>query len=822
MSELIYDKSIQDVLPARFLDYSVAVLRDRAIPDGFDGLKPIHRRVLLAMNDLKLASNAPHRKCAKTIGEVLGKYHPHGDQSAYEALVGLAQDFNMRYPLIEGSGNFGSVNGDPAAAMRYTEARLSPFGELMLEDVGKLSDMKDNFDGSCKEAVTLSSYWPNLLCNPCYGIAVGFATKFAPHYAKDVYTALIRSLELERKGKTISFDELADIIQAPDFPTGAQIINGSAMREMYRTGKGSVQLRAKYRIEKNSIVYYEIPYKVSPKSIIEDIAKLDNADIRDVRDESSIHTGIRIVVELKKGCNPEYIVNLLFKETKLQSVYSVNMVAVIENKPVSDLSLDRIVAYYIARLKLVHRKSREVERKDVEGKLFVVETMLKAINCIEDIVRIVRGSDVPIEDMQAEFGFSREEAEYIYNIRISSLSKANKTDLDRKQKEYKERIIVIDKILTDDKAFLGDLAAKLKVIRDGKLLKGDERRTEILDLQPGSAEADEKAFIKKEPVVVTYSNIGMIKVVSADTYKVASRNTVGTKSALREGEYIVQSVSLTTHDEMLFVSDAGKAYIVPVFKFGISSKSAQGRSINNYIQLGENEKIILVRVLPDGDGSLALFTSCGKVKRTGLEALRRCRGNFGTKAISLRDGDKLAAAEFVEDSSIVAVFTDLGRGNVFRINEAGKEVGVTGKESTGIGCMKLEKNEHVVSATIADNAASVGLITEMGLGRSIPLDSVPVKKRNQVPVRFVPDIDKTGHIVAGLGLTGDSKVLITTAKGNSVMVKGSDFRPVTKRNAKGVSMVKLAAGDSVIGMTIVADDVEKEGTTSGEEDPVLF
>ena len=360
MAEIIYDQGIQNVLPQRFLDYATAVLKDRAIPNGFDGLKPIHRRVLMAMGDLGLTSKSPYRKCAKTIGEVLGKYHPHGDQSAYEALVGLAQDFNMRYPLVDGSGNFGSVNGDPAAAMRYTEARLSPFGELMLEDVAKHSPMKDNFDNSCKEPVTLSTYFPNMLLNPISGIAVGLATKFAPHYAKDVYTALVKSIEAEIKGKEFTVDDIIDIIKAPDFPTGAQIINGSEMRKMYKSGKGPVTLRAKYRIEDNLIVYYEIPYKVSPKDILEDIVKLELSDVREVRDESSLNNGMRIVVELKKNANPEYIVNRLFKDTRLQTNYSVNMVAVFGNRPKSGLDIKTIFDFYLDGLKKVHRSAKEL------------------------------------------------------------------------------------------------------------------------------------------------------------------------------------------------------------------------------------------------------------------------------------------------------------------------------------------------------------------------------------------------------------------------------------------------------------------------------
>lgn len=819
MAEIIYDQGIQNVLPQRFLDYATAVLKDRAIPNGFDGLKPIHRRVLMAMGDLGLTSKSPYRKCAKTIGEVLGKYHPHGDQSAYEALVGLAQDFNMRYPLVDGSGNFGSVNGDPAAAMRYTEARLSPFGELMLEDVAKLSPMKDNFDNSCKEPVTLSTYFPNMLLNPISGIAVGLATKFAPHYAKDVYTALIKDIEAEIKGKEFTVDDIIDIIKAPDFPTGAQIINGSEMRKMYKSGKGPVILRAKYRIEDNLIVYYEIPYKVSPKGILEDIVRLELADIREVRDESSLQNGMRIVVELKKNANPEYIVNRLFKDTRLQTNYSVNMVAVFGNRPKSELDIKSIFDFYLDGLKKVHRGAKELYRNELLAKLFVVNTMLKAIGLIDEIIHIVRHDDEPVASMQSKLGFTKEESEYIYNIKISSLSKASKTDFDGKKANYTAEVARIDNILSDRSVFLKDLANKLKEVRDSKLFKNDCRRTEILDLK-NIADIDAKEFVKKEPVIVSYSNMGMLKSSRPSEYKVTARNRVGTKLKLRDDEYIVQSLSLTTHDDILLISDFGKAYILPVYKLPIGGKNAVGRSVNNFLSLDDEEKIIFLKPLlqENENSSVVMVTRYGYIKRTRVSDLERTRNVLGgTRALILEEGDKLVGADVCAPGSDVAVFTSFGRGIVINLDDETKPVRITGKMARGITCMKLLDNETIISAcTVGDN--SLLMISAQGFGKCITRDNIKVKKRNQTPAKYMPELDGPDSIASVIACDDNSNVLIMTSLGQSVVVRPEDFRQVS-RIGKGVKMINVKDdNDFVVTMMPVSaelgfgDDVVEDNT----------
>lgn len=814
MTEQIFPTSIQRVLPKRFLDYAIAVLKDRAIPDGFDGLKPIHRRVLLAMHDLNLTSKAPYRKCAKTIGEVLGKYHPHGDQSAYEALVGLAQDFNMRYPLIDGSGNFGSINDDPAAAMRYTEARLSPFGELMLEGVENLSPTKDNFDNSAKEAITLASYFPNLLLNPTNGIAVGLATKFAPHYARDVYTALIQAITLEAQGDKITLEQLIELIKAPDFPTGAQIINAEAVKNIYRTGKGAVVLRAKYRMEKNNLVYYEIPYKTVPKKILERIESFNLEGIREVRDETSLQTGLRLVVELKKDTNVDYIVNFLFKHTDLQCSYHVNMAAIFDNRPNDNLSLDYIIEYYLLHLKQVHRRALENQQKELERNLFRVNTMLKAIDLIDEIVRIVRYEDEPVLEMQRQLGFTKEEAEYIYEIKLSAISKANKRDLDGKKEAYEQELAGVLQLLGNNVDFLQDLAAKLTGIRDGKLFKGDVRRTEILDVF--DPDDDPLKYVEKEPVVISiikYGNVELVRATKPVDYKVTGRKTMGTKVKLRENEFIIETLSLTTHDNLLLFSNLGKAYILPVYKLPIVAKDGKGSAITNYLTLENEENIIAIEAVPQEieDLSAVFVTSKGFIKRTSIELLTRSRSSkAGSKAIGLSEGDKIAAVAICHSNADICIFTNHGRGLKFNIDEPQREVRASGKTAKGVLALKLEQDELVVAAARLEDNSSLLIMTDKGWGKRLNKKNIKDQKRNQVPLNYMAKSKELGNIVAVLAVKGDDDILVMTKQGQTVRLSVDAFKAVGK-TARGLMMLNIKAqDDKVVSMSKVAQDPAEE------------
>ena len=815
MAETIYERSVQDVLPSYFLTYAQSVLQDRAIPSGFDGLKPVHRRVLMSFYDLKLFSNVPYQKCAKVCGIALGNYHPHGDQSVYEALVGLAQDFNMRYPLVDGSGNFGSIDGQPSAAMRYTQARLSPFGELMLQDVENLSDMKDNFDNTSKEPADLPTYFPNLLMNGIpTAIAVGMATKFAPHYAKDVYNAILYVIDCQKKNTDPDIEKIIDIIKAPDFPTGAQIINGNQVRNIYRTGKGAVTLRAKYIVENNSIIYTEIPYKVTPSSIVQAIASLNISDIRDVRDESSEKSGLRIVVELKKNANADWIINKLFKETPLQSNFNVNMIAIMNNRPEGNLNILQIIGYYLQNLSRVHYKKINLELQTLEKKLFNTQTMLNAIERIDDIINIIKTSEEPVTSLVNELTFTKEQAEYICSLRLSFLSKASKTDLESKEKEYLDKIHQLQLILSSQNNFLSDITDKIRSIRDSKIFKNDVRRTEILNLTEDSSQ-DERNFVKNEPVVITYSNKDMIKATRPEEYKTNKRNAMGVvNKTLREDEYISQMLTLNTHDNLLLFSDLGRCYLLPVYKIPISGRNESSRSINNFVNLTDGEKIlsIVAAINSDSDNSIIMVTSQGIIKRVSLKELLNGRiSTVGTKAITLMENDRIRSVSVCEHGSNIIIFTSQGRGLKINIDDEDKPIRSMGKSARGLAALKLKADETVVSASKVEEGRSVILVTTMGFGKRLLANSFKDQKRNQAPINYFAKIDKVGKIVNGLNIGRDEDLLITTKMGQTLRIDVNNIKP-SSRTASGVKFINIKeSNDSVVSIsTVKKEEVEDE------------
>lgn len=815
MAETIYERSVQDVLPSYFLTYAQSVLQDRAIPSGFDGLKPVHRRVLMSFYDLKLFSNIPYQKCAKVCGIALGNYHPHGDQSVYEALVGLAQDFNMRYPLVDGSGNFGSIDGQPSAAMRYTQARLSPFGELMLQDVENLSDMKDNFDNTSKEPVDLPTYFPNLLMNGIpTAIAVGMATKFAPHYAKDIYNAILYVIDCQKKNTDPDIEKIIDIIKAPDFPTGAQIINGNQVRNIYRTGKGAVTLRAKYIVENNSIIYTEIPYKVTPGSIVQAIASLNISDIRDVRDESSEKSGLRIVVELKKNANADWIINKLFKETPLQSNFNVNMIAIMNNRPEGNLNILQIIGYYLQNLSRVHYKKINLELQTLEKKLFNTQTMLNAIERIDDIINIIKTSEEPVTSLVNELTFTKEQAEYICSLRLSFLSKASKTDLESKEKEYLDKIHQLQLILSSQNNFLSDITDKIRSIRDSKIFKNDVRRTEILNLTEDSSQ-DERNFVKNEPVVITYSNKDMIKATRPEEYKTNKRNAMGVvNKTLREDEYISQMLTLNTHDNLLLFSDLGRCYLLPVYKIPISGRNESSRSINNFVNLTDGEKIlsIVAAINSDSDNSIIMVTSQGIIKRVSLKELLNGRiSTVGTKAITLMENDRIRSVSVCEHGSNIIIFTSQGRGLKINIDDEDKPIRSMGKSARGLAALKLKADETVVSASKVEEGRSVILVTTMGFGKRLLANSFKDQKRNQAPINYFAKIDKVGKIVNGLNIGRDEDLLITTKMGQTLRIDVNNIKP-SSRTASGVKFINIKeSNDSVVSIsTVKKEEVEDE------------
>lgn len=802
--EIVHNESIQESLYPRFLDYAVDTLIDRAIPDVRDGLKPVNRRILMSFRDLKLWPSSPYRKCAKTVGVCLGNYHPHGDQSVYEALVGMAQNFNMRYPLVAGSGNFGNVNGDGAAAMRYTEARLSPIGELMIQGVDRLAENKSNFDNSGEEPRCLTTYFPNMICNPSMGIAVGFTSKFAPHYARDIYNAIILILEGKLKQKDVTEDDIIDIVKAPDFPTGGIIVNGGDMRRLYKEGHGSVLIRAKYHIDEktNNIVYTEIPYKVKPRDIVSSIAKLNISDIKDVRDESSLRTGMRIVVELKKTATPEWIINKLFKDTPLQSNYSVIMTVIDDGHPNVNMSLKSILEKYLCNVEWFHRKNIDLQIKDLSAQLVKIDAMLVAISAIDTLTKIIKESDKPVEDIMAALSVDKNQAEYIYNLKLSSLSKASKKELDAKKEEITKERERLLQILSTDETVWKDMIKTFRSVRDSKLFKDDVRHTEIQNIQIDNS-LDMRKFIKKESVIINYSNQDMIKATRPDEFNTNRRNAQGVKTkTLREGEFITNVLTLDTYSDLLLFSDLGKAYMLPVYKIPINGRNGASKSINNFINLDENEKILSVVGVSEEmpDQTVVLVTRNGIVKRISLDLLVKGRiSTIGTRAITLACDDKIRSVVVSNPHSLTAIFTTNGKGLMFDI----EDIKCTGKNAKGVKALKLKKDEYVAGAVNVDKNHSIVLITNAGFGKKLEYKTFKLQKRNQTPVSYLANIEKVGHIVDGITVFKDEDLLITTKQGQILRIDINDMKPIGRTTA-GVRFINIKAEeDSVVGISTV-------------------
>lgn len=794
MSESVQKISIHQILPDKFLDYSKSVLQERAIPSGFDGLKPVQRRVLMSYYDLKLFSSTPYKKSVKVVGECLGSYHAHGDKSVYDALVALAQDFNMRYPLVDGSGNYGSVNGEAAAQMRYTESKLSPYGELMLDNVKKLAEMKPNFDGSGLEPINLASFFPNLLLNGVSGIAVGMATKFPPHYAKDVYDALLKAINCEIKGEKITEDTLIDIIKGPDFPTGAIIVNGKDMKNIYKTGKGNIVLRAKYHIEKKSIIYTELPYKITQDKIIQAVAALNISDIKDIRDESSLTNGVRIVVDLKNDSDPEIIVNRLFKETPLQSNFSVNMVAIIDNKPDDNINLKKLILYYLKNLSLVHYKDLNNQLNELREKTFTLNCMIKAIENLNKIADILKESDDPIQTMINVIGFSQEEAEYVFNCRLSSLSKASKKDLEEKLDKNKNDILKIENILKDQKNFLKNLAEKVKAIRDSKLFKNDKRRTEITSIELTKA-LNIKNLIKNESILITYSNKNTIKAIRSSSDGINKRSGCGEKlKTLRENEYICDILTSNTHSNLLLFSSLGYCYLLPVNKLSIGTRTSPSQSIFNFIKLADNEEILGISNAAK-DLSVVLVTKLGFIKRLNLSDLNTsCIRSAKSKIITLTENDIVKSADICASDTEIVIFTDQGRGLKLNIDDETKPVRPMGKTAKGTAAIKLKKDEVVAGASVIDKNHFIVLITENGFGKRLDNKLFKNQKRNQSPVNYIGKNTDIGKVINALSVTSDEKILITTQKNENVFINISHLLSGTKTSAP----IKIANSENIL------------------------
>ena len=616
----ILHKEINDIMRSSYIDYSMSVIVGRALPDVRDGLKPVHRRILYDMMELGVTPDKPHRKSARIVGDVLGKYHPHGDSSVYDAMVRLAQEWNIRYPLVDGHGNFGSVDGDGAAAMRYTEARMTPFALQMLRDINKDTvDFQPNFDGDEKEPVVLPARYPNLLVNGSNGIAVGMATSIPPHNLSDVIDATVRMIDDEN----CDIEDLIDIIKAPDFPTGANIIGKSAAREAYRTGQGKVTVRSKYTFEeaargKMQIVFTEIPYQVNKARLIEKIAELVKdkriENISDIRDESD-REGMRIVVELKKDANPQITLNRLFKHTQLQDNFSMIMLALVDGQP-KILNLYEMLDCYLAHQNEVVTRRTRYDLKKAQERAHILEGYLIALDNIDEVIKVIRSSynDAKIKLME-RFGLSEVQSQAILDMRLARLQGLEREKIEKEYAELQERIAWYNKVLSDEKVLMGVIKEELLEIKEKF---GDDRRTEIV---PDLDEINEEDLIQEQQVAITLTHLGYIKRVAMDTYKTQKRGGKGiTGLTTRENDFVKNLIMTSTHDYLMFFTNTGKAHKIKAFEIPEATRTARGTPAVNFLNLMQRERITAVIPVQDfeEDKYLISVTKDGIIKKTHL------------------------------------------------------------------------------------------------------------------------------------------------------------------------------------------------------------
>ena len=819
MDQNIFDKihevDLKKTMEDNYIDYAMSVITSRAVPDVRDGLKPVQRRILHAMIELNNGPDKPHRKCARIVGDTMGKYHPHGDSSIYEALVKLAQDFNTRYPLVDGHGNFGSVDGDGAAAMRYTEARLSKISMEMLSDINKDTvDFMPNFDETEREPVVLPSRFPNLLVNGTTGIAVGMATNIPPHNLREVIDAVVKIIDniiLEDRDTTI--DEVMDIIKGPDFPTGGTILGRAGIEEAYRTGRGRIRVSAVTNIEplkggKNRIVVTELPYMVNKAKLIEKIAelykekKIDGiADLMDLSDRS----GMRIHIDLKKDANPNIVMNQLNKHTQLTDTFGVNMLALVDGEP-KILNLLEVLQYYLKHQEEVVTRRSKYELNKAEERAHILEGLLIALDNIDEVIQIVRSSRTTQEAKERlceRFGLTDPQAQAIVDMRIRALTGLEREKLEAEYADLLDRIAELKAILGDRKKLLAVIKEEILII-SAKF--GDDRRTQI------GRDVDELAdedLIEESDVIITKTNLGYIKRMADSTFRTQGRGGKGVKGMQTiEDDFITDLLMTTTHHYIIFFTNQGRAYRLKTYEIPEGSRTARGTALVNLIQLNAGEKVTTVIPVKDfsDDHYLTMATKKGLIKRTPLSEYSNIRRN-GLQAISLREGDELIEVKITDNTKdILMVSRD---GQCIRFHES--EARITGRVSYGVIGMKLKGDDEVVGMQLDDQGDFLLIISELGKGKKTRIEEFSPQKRGGQGVKCYKENDKTGPLVGAKAVTKKEEILVITTEGTVIRMKISGISTLG-RITSGVRVIKLneKKGEKVASFSKVREPEEEE------------
>lgn len=806
MEERITTVYIEEEIKSSYLDYAMSVIVGRALPDVRDGLKPVQRRILYAMHEAGLASNRAHKKSATVIGDVLGKYHPHGDMAIYDALVRMAQDFSMRYPLVDGQGNFGSIDGDAAAAYRYTEVRFTPIAEELLKDLEKDTvDFIPNFDGRLKEPVVLPACFPNLLCNGASGIAVGMATNIPPHNLSEIVNALIVLID----DPEIEDKKILKYIIGPDFPTGGIIAGKKGIEDAYLTGKGRIIIRGKIKIEdlkggKQAIVITEIPYQVNKAALLEKIAELVKEkkieDISDLRDESD-KDGIRVVIELKRDVNPEIVLNNLYKYTNLQSTYSIQILALVEGVP-KTITLKQALKHFLDfRFEVVTRRTK-YELAEAEKKAHILEGLKIAIENIDEVVNIIKKSaDVKVakEKLMKRFSLTEIQAQAILDMRLARLTNLEKETLEKEYLGLIKEIARLKSILASPKAVYGVIKKELNELA---AKYHDGRRTTISEMEPEELTIED--LIAEEDMVITLTQRGYIKRQPITIYRNQSRGGQGRKLVeTSEEDFANQLLISKTTDTLLFFTDAGKVYATKVYEIPEAGPFSKGRSIANLIEKGETEKVTACLGIKEFSNKFFIFmtTKYGRVKKTALDEYENVRRK-GIIAIKLEENDKLIAAELTTGKDSVLLTTR--NGLTLRFSE--KKIRPMGRNAGGVRGMRLGKDDEVVSFNIARDEEDMLIIGENGIGKRVKFSDVNEKGRGGKGVKGMTIDEKTGKVAGAVNVSDEDDLIAMTMSGKGIRTPVNEIR-VMGRAAKGVKIITLEKGDKVVSIARIKAEV---------------
>lgn len=828
MSEIpesrINERNITSEMRESFLDYAMSVIVSRALPDVRDGLKPVHRRILYGLNEQGMTPDKPYKKSARIVGDVMGKYHPHGDSSIYEAMVRMAQNFSYRYPLVDGQGNFGSMDGDGAAAMRYTEAKMTKITLEMLRDINKDTiDFIDNYDGTEREPVVLPSRFPNLLVNGASGIAVGMATNIPPHNLTEVINGVL-SLS---HNPDITVAELMEDIQGPDFPTAGLIMGKSGIRRAYETGRGSIQMRARAEIEERGggrqrIVVTEVPYQVNKARMIEKIAELARDKkvdgITDLRDETSLRTGVRVVIDIRKDANANVILNNLYKLTPLQTSFGVNTIALVNGRP-KLINLKEALVEYLEHQKVVVRRRTEYNLRKAQDRAHILEGLRIALDHIDEIISIIRESEtdkIAMASLQERFKLSDRQAQAILDMRLRRLTGLERDKVESEYNELVQYIKELQEILADDKLLLQIVRDELIEIRDRY---GDERRTEI---QLGNIDSiEDEDLIPEEQIVITLSHNNYIKRLPVSTYRAQHRGGRGVQGMnTLEEDFVSQLVTLSTHDHVLFFTNKGRVYKLKGYEVPELSRQSKGIPVINAIELDNDESIstmIAVKDLTTEDHFLVFATKRGIVKRSALSNFSHINKN-GKIAISFKEDDELIAVRLTDGTEDILIGT--AHASLIRFQESGLRP--LGRNAAGVKGISLRENDEVVGLDVAheNSEDEVLVVTEKGFGKRTPVSDYRLSNRGGMGIKTATITERNGNIVCITTVTGDEDIMVVTNHGVIIRMEAQDISQ-NGRAAQGVKLIRLGENQHVATVAKVneeeAEDTESEEIASNDE-----